>query len=54
MVQSNAKGAAAKRFFKHLLQGLGYKPRRVVTDGLVTVSLVKLCFLMSVIVPTDT
>src|SRR5881628_3445442 len=25
---------AAKRFFKHLLGGLGYKPRRPVTDGL--------------------
>nr|WP_147465057.1 DDE-type integrase/transposase/recombinase [Pseudoroseomonas wenyumeiae] len=25
---------AAKRFFKHLLAGLEYKPRRIVTDGL--------------------
>ena len=27
-------GAAAKRFFKRLLQGLQYKPKRLVTDGL--------------------
>src|SRR5215469_13787362 len=26
--------AAAKRFFKRLLHGLRYKPRRLVTDGL--------------------
>jgi len=34
LVQDRRNGAAAKRFFKHLLHGLGYKPRRLVTDGL--------------------
>jgi hypothetical protein len=34
LVQDRRNGAAAKRFFKHLLHGLQYKPRRLVTDGL--------------------
>ena len=34
LVQDRRNGAAAKRFFKHLLHGLQYKPRRIVTDGL--------------------
>ena len=34
LVQDRRNGAAAKRFFKHLLHGLQHKPRRLVTDGL--------------------
>ena len=34
LVQDRRNGAAAKRFFKRLLHGLRYKPRRLVTDGL--------------------
>ena len=34
LVQEKRDGAAAKRFFKRLLQGLQYKPKRLVTDGL--------------------
>jgi len=34
LVQERRNGAAAKRFFKRLLHGLKYKPRRLVTDGL--------------------
>jgi putative transposase len=34
LVQERRNGAAAKRFFKRLLCGLKYKPRRLVTDGL--------------------
>jgi putative transposase len=34
LVQQRRNGTAAKRFFKHLLAGLDYKPRRLVTDGL--------------------
>ena len=34
LVQEKRDGAAAKRFFKHLLQGLQYKPKRIITDGL--------------------
>jgi putative transposase len=34
LVQERRNGTAANRFFKHLLGGLGYKPRRLVTDGL--------------------
>ena len=34
LVQDRRNGAAAKRFFKHLLHGLQNKPRRLVTDGL--------------------
>jgi len=34
LVQERRNGAAAKRFFKRLLHGLRYKPRRLVTDGL--------------------
>jgi putative transposase len=33
-VQEKRNGAAAKRFFRRLLKGLQYKPRRLVTDGL--------------------
>lgn len=34
MVQERRNGAAAKRFFKPLLHGLRYKPRRIITDRL--------------------
>ncbi len=34
LVQDRRNATAAKRFFKRLLQGLQYKPRRLVTDGL--------------------
>jgi putative transposase len=34
LVQDRRNGTAAKRFFKRLLHGLRYKPRRLVTDGL--------------------
>ena len=34
LVQGRRNGTAAKRFFKRLLAGLKYKPRRLVTDGL--------------------
>ena len=34
LVQDRRNATAAKRFFKHLLAGLKYKPRRIVTDGL--------------------
>ena len=34
LVQGRRNAAAAKRFFKRLLAGLKYKPRRIVTDGL--------------------
>ena len=34
LVQGRRNAAAAKRFFKRLLPGLRYKPRRLVTDGL--------------------
>jgi putative transposase len=34
LVQRRRNGAAAKRFFKRLLRGLKYMPRRLVTDGL--------------------
>jgi putative transposase len=34
LVRERRNGTAAKRFFKRLLQGLGYKPRRLVTDSL--------------------
>ena len=34
LVQDRRNAAAAKRFFKRLLQGLQCQPRRVVTDGL--------------------
>ncbi|MFC7738208.1 transposase [Roseomonas sp. GCM10028921] len=34
LVQDRRDGSAAKRFFKRLLAGLQYKPRRLVTDGL--------------------
>ena len=33
LVQDRRDGSAAKRFFKRLLAGLRYKPRRLVTDG---------------------
>ena len=32
LVQDRRNGAAAKRVFKHLLRGLQYKPRRLITD----------------------
>jgi putative transposase len=34
LVRGQRNGAAAKRFFKHILRGLQYKPRRLITDGL--------------------
>jgi putative transposase len=34
LVQGRRNASAAKRFFKRLLAGLQYKPRRIVTDGL--------------------
>jgi putative transposase len=34
LVQEKRDGAAAKRFFKCLLKGLHYEPRRLITDGL--------------------
>ena len=34
LVQGRRNATAAKRFFKRLLAGLNYKPRRIVTDGL--------------------
>ncbi len=34
LVQERRNAKAAKRFFKRLLKGLRYKPRRLITDGL--------------------
>ena len=34
LVQERRNAAAAKRFFKRLLAGLRFKPRRIITDGL--------------------
>src|ERR1700760_2650442 len=34
LVQERRNGAAAKCFFRRLLRGLKYKPRRLITDGL--------------------
>jgi putative transposase len=34
LVQERRDGAAAKRFFRRLLTGLQYKPKRLITDGL--------------------
>jgi len=34
LVQARRNASAAKRFFKRLLSGLRYKPKRLVTDGL--------------------
>lgn len=34
LVQGRRNASAAKRFFKRLLHGLRYKPRRLITDGL--------------------
>ncbi len=34
LVREKQDGTAAKRFFKRLLQGLQYKPKRLITDGL--------------------
>jgi putative transposase len=34
LVQGRRNATAAKRFFKRLLAGLKYQPRRIVTDGL--------------------
>ncbi len=34
LVQARRNATAAKRFFKRLLRGLQFKPRRIVTDGL--------------------
>src|SRR5690349_885378 len=34
LVQGRRNAKAAKRFFKRLLRGLQYKPRRLITDGL--------------------
>ena len=34
LVQDRRNATAAKRFFKHLLHGIKYRPHRIVTDGL--------------------
>ncbi|SDD96787.1 IS6 family transposase [Belnapia rosea] len=34
LVQERRNATAAKRFFKRLLAGLKYKPRKIITDGL--------------------
>jgi putative transposase len=34
LVQEKRDGVAAKRFFKRLLQGLQYQPKRIITDCL--------------------
>jgi putative transposase len=34
LVQARRNASAAKRFFKRLLHGLKYRPRRLITDGL--------------------
>ncbi|HEX8933457.1 MAG TPA: IS6 family transposase, partial [Pseudonocardiaceae bacterium] len=34
LVQERRNATAAKRFFRHLLSGMRYKPKRIVTDGL--------------------
>jgi putative transposase len=34
LVQDRRNATAAKRFFRHLLAGLKFRPRRIVTDGL--------------------
>jgi len=34
LMQERRDGAAAKRFFRRLLKGLKYRPRRLITDGL--------------------
>ena len=34
LVQDRRGATAAKRFFKRLLKGLRYRPKRIVTDGL--------------------
>ncbi len=52
LVQDRRNGAAAKRFFRRLLQGLRYKPRRsspMVSAAMV--SLIMLSFRMSAIEP---
>jgi putative transposase len=33
LVQDRRNGSAAERFFRRLLAGLKYRPRRLVTDG---------------------
>ena len=33
LVQERRNATAAKRFFKRLLSGLRFKPRRLITDG---------------------
>jgi putative transposase len=32
LVQEKRDGAAAKRFFRRLLKGLHYRPKRLITD----------------------
>jgi putative transposase len=34
LVQEQRNASASKRFFKRLLHGLRYRPRRLITDGL--------------------
>ncbi len=34
LVQDRRNATASKRFFKRLLAGLNYKPKRIITDGL--------------------
>lgn len=48
LVQNRRNAAAAKRFFKRLLQGLRYKPRRLITDGLRSYGVAKRALLPNV------
>jgi putative transposase len=48
LVQDRRNAAAAKRFFKHLLRGLQYKPRRLITDGLKSYDVAKRAILPEV------
>jgi putative transposase len=41
LVQGRRNATAAKRFFKRLLAGPKYKPKRIVTDGLRSYSVAK-------------
>jgi putative transposase len=48
LVPEKRDGAAAKRFFRHLLQGLQYKPKRLITDGLRSYSVARRALLPDV------
>jgi putative transposase len=47
-VQEKRDGAAAKRFFRRLLKGLQYKPRRLITDSLRSYGVARRALLPSV------